>query len=162
MSAVLGALVGALATGGGAYISGRYAAKTQKKQARREVYRVFLSELTSVHMQIAKIRELLFYLNPHGEADPNTIKAELADLKVKVGRLRDLEVGVRLEGPQSVASPANEATRQVSRIEHRLEFAHSRNLQDNDLLRVMEVVEGEYGSLDELVGRVHCEAPKHL
>jgi hypothetical protein len=161
LAAVMGALVGALATGGGSYVSGVYAGKAQKRQARREVYRAFLSELAAVEAQIAKLRELMFY-GPHGETDAGAVAAGLESLGVAASGLRSLEIGVRLEGPGSVSSPANEATRHISWLERRMRFVESNSLRGDDLAEMRKTVERDCSLLGDLVEEIHREATRHL
>ncbi|MFE2038743.1 hypothetical protein ACFXKS_18545 [Streptomyces scopuliridis] len=161
LAAVMGALMGALASGGGSYISGIYADKSQKKQARREVYLVFLSELVAVEAQIAKLREVMFY-GSRGETDADAIEPGLENLGVAVSRLRSLEIGVRLEGPDSVSSLANNATRHISWLEPRMRFVYSSRLQEGDLFEMRKTIERDCSRLEELVEEIRQEAPRHL
>lgn len=162
LAAVLGALVGALATGAGAYVTAKFADRTQKKQARREVYRAFLTELISTHSHIAEIRSLL-------ARDPVTrvtdyreyLKSAIQELATMHSSLQKLEIAVHLEGPTEVASPANEATRHVSHILAGLSWLRVAPEGEgrNDLF---EAVESRYGALDDLIGKIHRAAPRFV
>ncbi|MFJ9583223.1 hypothetical protein [Streptomyces acidicola] len=174
----MGALVGALAIGGGAYVSGIYANKAQKAQARRGVYHAFLSEVNVLEAQIAKLQDLVLYgLRDEGRGGGgggrarvwrrrvmkkrmDAIEVSLANLGVAVSGLGSLEIGVLLEGPDSVSSRASEVTRQMSSLEARMSLAHSSGLHDDDGMR--ETIKRDCAELEELVKQFQREASRHL
>ncbi|MER6087540.1 hypothetical protein [Streptomyces bluensis] len=161
LAAVLGAFVGALASGGGAYVSGVYAKREQKKQARRGVYHAFLYELSEVQARIQNLQDLMFY-GPPDEADAEEIRAGLEEVARGASRLRGLETGVRLEGPDSVSVPASEARQFISGMWARMKFAHSGDLDRDQFWHMKETIDHDYSALGERIEHIHTQAKRHL
>ncbi|MDT0266446.1 hypothetical protein RM844_09065 [Streptomyces sp. DSM 44915] len=160
-AAVLGAAVGALATGGGSLLTVRYARKTQKKAARREVYRAFLTELAEARAQLQKVRDLMFY-GARDEADARSVAAGLREAEQGVARLRGLEIGVRLEGPDSVSVPAREVTQTITWMWARLRFAHANPLGEDEFRSMTATIEADFANLEGKADDLLLEAPRHL
>ncbi|MDT0318283.1 hypothetical protein [Streptomyces millisiae] len=156
LAAIMGASMGAFATGIGAYISGLYANKIEKKRARREVYRAFIAELIAIRAQITALRGLIF--TPLDGRDADAIRAGLTELAPAPSRLRLLELGVRLEGPDSLSSLAEAATDRVSWLEERLNLT----FEQNEFTNMRETVTSDCDALDRLMKDIGEEAPKHL
>lgn len=172
LAAVMGALVGALAIGGGAYVSGIYASKAQKAQARRVVYHAFLSKVNAIEAQFAKLQDLMFYSPREEKAGGGggraTVKQErmdaiavgLAELEVGLSDLGSLEIGVLLEGPDSVSSRAGEVKRQISSLQARMDLAHANGLHDDAGMR--ETIKLDFVALEAVVKKCQQEASKYL
>ncbi|MFF3817020.1 hypothetical protein ACFYYD_10435 [Streptomyces bluensis] len=142
-------------------MSGVYAKREQKKQARRGVYHAFLYELSEVQAGIQNVQDLMFY-GPLDEADAENISAGLEEVARGASHLRRLETGVRLEGPDSVSVPAREATRLISWMWARMKLAHSDNLDRDEFWHMKETIESDYSVLGEKIEHIHTQATRHL
>ncbi|WP_228023127.1 hypothetical protein, partial [Streptomyces acidicola] len=90
----------------------------------------------------------------------DAIAVGLANLGGAVSGLGSLEIGVLLEGPDSVSSPASEVAQQMSSLEARVSFAHSNGLHDDGDMR--ETIKRDCAALKELVSEFQQEASRHL
>ncbi|MFD5318466.1 hypothetical protein [Streptomyces sp. NPDC127098] len=157
LAAFLGASLGAFATGIGAYISGVYAGRIEKKRARRQAYTAFLAELSVFVEQITELRDLMFYA-PLNSRDPDAIRTGLAKLATAPSRVKLLALGVGLEGPRHVSSLAKRATDDVSSLVERIQFA----FEQNEFTNMRETVESDFQALDHLITEITEESQGHL
>jgi hypothetical protein len=105
LAAVLGALVGAVATGGGAYLTAISTNRLHKRQARRDAYGNFLRDLLPMGLELSSFRNLLdVYADVAYESTPSSsINSQLDKiLELKESANRNI-VSVVLEGPHSLA-----------------------------------------------------------
>lgn len=114
-AAVLGALAGALATGGSAYLTAKATTDMHKRQARREVYKDFLLDIRVLQRRIRTLRSALKVRLEH-----DFPQDELDDLRKDITELcESLErhyVAVALEGPSGLAHDARIASRHAARF----------------------------------------------
>ncbi|UED87798.1 hypothetical protein [Streptomyces profundus] len=160
LAAALGAVVGVLAVVAGSYLTAFHAKKAQKREARRDVYRAFLSELSEAQAQIQKLRDSILY-GPRDEIDDD-IGTRLKEMENEISRLRNLEVGVRLEGPDSISSSAREVTQVIAWTWARMKFTHTSSLDEDTYYKMVETIEADCFSLEEKVNSLLQEAPRHL
>lgn len=112
LAAVIGALVGAIAAGGGAYVTARSAVTLNKRQVRREAYRSFLREGNEIAI---KIKELLPRdFTSQSRSSARALSAPLADLAAMEHALQRSFADVELLGTDDVAHQAVEVVLGIS------------------------------------------------
>ncbi len=111
LAAVLGALVGAAATGGGTYLTARATATLHKRQARREAYRSFLLDLEPLRARLFDLRALLVQAQQSSLTFPDgALDEQLDEIETLTKSLERHTVTVTLEGPDALAFEATQAT----------------------------------------------------
>nr|WSZ96628.1 hypothetical protein OH820_14040 [Streptomyces sp. NBC_00857] len=100
LAAVLGALVGAVATGAGAYLPARSADRLHKRQARRDAYLAFLRE---VEMFQARLHDASTFCDEDQVQSP-TAQADriLSELEEGPDTLSRHSAAILIEGPESM------------------------------------------------------------
>lgn len=106
LAAVIGALVGAIAAGGGAYVSARSATILNKRQARREAYRSFLREGNEISRKMQELLPRDFTARSRSNA--LALRAPLAELATMEHALQRSFTDVELLGTDDVAHQAVE------------------------------------------------------
>ncbi|MGP3968681.1 hypothetical protein [Streptomyces sp. 6N223] len=110
LAAVLGALVGALATAGGAYLPARSAERLHKRQARRDAYMVFLHETEMICSRLWHASNAL--CDEENQATWDAVKADraLTEMEDALNNLDRHAAGISLEGPESVIEETDKIT----------------------------------------------------
>ncbi|MEU9113019.1 hypothetical protein AB0D04_14865 [Streptomyces sp. NPDC048483] len=108
LAAVLGAVVGALATGSAAALASVSAERVQKKQARREAYRAFLEEMRSLPPYFGRLSTWMAQ-NVSRSANPiDEANEKFAEIDRRIESLGRFAVAVELEGPFKLSSQVAE------------------------------------------------------
>ncbi|MEK8173385.1 hypothetical protein NKH77_44225 [Streptomyces sp. M19] len=132
IAALLGALVGALTTGGATYITAKASQTTQKKQARREAYRTYLQELIALRLRLGRLSTALIP-SPGPELpaiNPDEIEEKLSDVRARGESLWQHTTMMHLEGPEELAGFASQASASISDMTSRLLLLHRQELDD--------------------------------
>ncbi|MBO3678997.1 hypothetical protein [Streptomyces sp. NEAU-YJ-81] len=121
LAAVLGALVGALATGGGTYLTARSTASLHKRQARKEAYRRFLLDADPLCRRFTEITDQLYSSRCGSQPLPEGIEQRVAEIDTKAEALELHMVDVQLEGTSDIMNEVAEIMFCVSHLQHILD-----------------------------------------
>ncbi|MEW1673053.1 hypothetical protein AB0O47_07360 [Streptomyces noursei] len=163
MAAVLGALAGALATAVGAFVTARSSERIHKKQARRQAYTSFLTDLHALRQHLIICTEMITLRGPAGVASQGSAMLDRLD-EIK-GLLQSLDrhlVTVALEGPDELVIDAAAAMAHALALRNQL-YEWLIDVQRTELPRAE--VQGAMQLLTELeasVGAVQRVARRHL
>jgi hypothetical protein len=106
LAAVLGALAGALATAGGAFVTARSAMTLHRRQTRREAYRNFLRDAESLARKLASLIPDSF--DAQSLAEPPGSREALTEAGVTERSLELAMIDVELEGTDELVNVAVE------------------------------------------------------
>lgn len=155
--------MGALATGGGTYLTAKSAAALHKRQARREAYRNFLLDIKPLRMRLVEMKVVLI----GAQADSLTFADGAVDERLtEIERLsKSLErnvVAVSLEGPRSVARDANMSELYTIKLKGVL-FDWWGNFQQSPITRDEELgAQHLQEKLDIHADQFHSQAQKYV
>jgi hypothetical protein len=107
LAGLLGALVGALATGGGAQLAARSSERLHKRQARRESYLALLRTLEPFLVRALEVNRVLVNLHTP-RCTLEQLNTELNAISEDLAELRTCAAVVALEGPAPIRRRAGE------------------------------------------------------
>lgn len=120
IAAVLGAVVGAVAAGGGTYLTAKSSERLHKRQARREAYAGFLQDIASLESRLGQARALMNLEPTQREAFDFSVRlAEIQDLQQSLERRT---AAVTLEGPDALAFHATLAAVAAHKLQALMEI----------------------------------------
>ncbi|MGA4948601.1 hypothetical protein [Streptomyces lydicamycinicus] len=164
-AAVLGALVGALATGGGTFLTARSAERLHKRQARREAYTGFLRDLNSLRLGAIGVRALLDALTDPANDDPaatTLIDERVEEIMSLENSLKNHVVAVSLEGPKRLAMNAQMAALYATRMTVTLAERWATYQEGGVWDATPQVIQECADKLHHHAAEVEDEARKHL
>lgn len=163
LAAVLGALVGALAAGGGTYLTAKSAAALHKRQARREAYRNFLLDIKPLRMRLVELKVVLIKAQDSSLTLPDgALDERLTEIERLSKSLERNVVTVSLEGPSSVAWYAHMTEMYAIKLKGVL-FDWWGNLQQSPITKDEDIrAQHLQEKLDTNFDQFHAHAQKYV